>query len=129
MRGCFWRLHGTVEGSRVYLISVNDDLKVQTYPLVSCIRDRRVDASCFRRACSSRLTSFSTHVLGLGIDCTTSPKGHRQGFRVSEKHFSYSGRGRCLLGLYVPGRHACGISSIACGAWGRAAARSEVCLQ
>ena len=58
MTGCFWRLHGTVDGSRVYLISVNDDLKVQTCFVVSCVRDRRVDASCFGCACFSRLMSL-----------------------------------------------------------------------
>jgi len=58
MRGCFLAFIWTVEGSRVYLISVNDDLKVQTYSVVSSVRDQRVDASCYRCACSSRLMSL-----------------------------------------------------------------------
>jgi len=123
MRGCFWRLHGTVEGSRVYLISVNDDLKVQTYPIASCLLcEDRVDASHCGRARSSLLLSFSS----LSI---VRFRGHVGDIRVHGKHVLYSGRCRCLLGLYVPHRVAGGISSIACGARGRAAVRSEVYAQ
>jgi len=124
MRGCFWRLHGTVEGSRVYLISVNDDLKVQTYTIASCLLcEDRVDASHCGRARSSLLLSLSTLSIAQYL------RGHAGDFRVHGKRVLYSGRHRCLLGLNVPHHVAGGISSIACGARGRAAARSEVCIQ
>jgi len=91
MRGCFWRLHGTVGGSRVYLISVNDDLKVQAYSVVSCLLcEDRVDASYCRRARPSLLLSSSSLFVVRWL------RDHAGGFRVPGKHVLYSGRRRCL---------------------------------